>query len=132
MRVANPLMLALVFAVAAARPNAAGAQDTKPVDVTGKWTMNVMSDAGSGTPTVTFKQTGDSLSGHYSSQNLGERDFTGAIKDGKIEFGFNAESGGQAFSMYFSGTVESADSMKGSIDFAGMATGSFTARRQKP
>lgn len=131
MRIAKPLLIAL-FAAIVWQPSMVSAQDTKPVDVTGKWTMNVMSDAGSGTPTVTFKQTGDSLSGHYSSQNLGEREFVGTIKAGKIEFGFQAESGGQQFSMYFSGTVEGPDAMNGAIDFAGMATGTFTAKRQKP
>jgi hypothetical protein len=30
------------------------------VDITGKWTFNVQTDAGSGTPTVTFKQDGSS------------------------------------------------------------------------
>ena len=131
MRIAKSLLIAL-FAAMVARPDTANGQDAKPVDVTGKWIMNVMSDAGSGTPTVTFKQAGDSLSGRYSSQNLGERDFAGKIKDGKIDFGFEAESGGMAFSMYFSGTIEGPDEMKGSIDFAGAATGTFTAKRQKP
>ena len=46
----------------------------KKVDVSGKWLFNVTTDAGTGTPTVTLKQTGDSLSGHYSSQTLGEAD----------------------------------------------------------
>ena len=130
MRIAKSLLVALLVA-GVVQADTAVAQGTKPVDVTGKWTVNVVSDAGSGTPTVTFNQTGDSLSGHYSSQNLGERDFVGTIKDGKIEFGFSAESGGQAFSMWFSGTVEGPDDMKGAIDFAGMATGTFTAKRQK-
>ena len=104
--------------------------DEKKFDITGKWTFTVQSDVGTGTPTVTFKQVGDSISGRYSSQSLGERDFTGTLKNGKIDFSFGAETGGQAFTMSFSGMVETKDAMKGSIDFSGFATGTFTGKRQ--
>jgi hypothetical protein len=55
------------------------AQSSK-IDITGKWTFTVQTDAGSGTPTVTLKQDGEKLTGHYSSQNLGEADLTGTVK----------------------------------------------------
>ena len=45
---------------------AAAAQNPAPIDVTGKWTFEVTTSAGSGMPTVTFKQSGDTLTGHYS------------------------------------------------------------------
>ena len=45
------------------------------VNVTGTWTFTVETGGGSGTPTVTFKQDGEKLTGHYSSQTLGEADF---------------------------------------------------------
>lgn len=122
-----------MFAFAALMPAALYAQaDKKPVDVTGKWSFTVTSDLGSGTPTVTFQQKGDSLTGRYSSSALGERDFNGTLKDGKINFGFSAEAGGQAFSMSFSGTLDGKDAMQGSIDFGGMANGTFTGKRQPP
>ena len=47
------------------------------VNVTGKWVFDVQTGGGSGQPTVTFKQDGEKLTGHYSSQTLGEADFTG-------------------------------------------------------
>ena len=87
-------------------------------------------DAGTGTPTVTFKQQGDSLTGHYSSQALGEADLKGTLKDGKIAFRFETELQGTKLNVTYSGTVDTKDSMKGSIDIGGMATGSFTAKRQ--
>jgi hypothetical protein len=114
-------------------PAFAHAQADKKIDIVGKWSFNVQSDVGSGTPTVTFNaQKGDSISGRYSSQTLGERDFVGTYKDGKIAFGFTAEAGGQTFSMSFAGKVDNADEMSGSIDFAGMATGTFYGKRVKP
>ena len=129
------MRLASVLSVTAASliaVQAAPAQEKKILEVTGKWQMDVQSEVGNGTPTVTFQQKGDSISGRYSSQALGERDFVGTVKDGKIEFGFTAEVGGQQFSMYFSGTVESYDAMKGTIDFGGMGSGTFSAKRIKP
>ena len=131
MRVLRTVLGLLAFAILLpAELRAQG--EKKPVNVTGKWSFTVTSDVGSGTPTVTFTQKGDSLTGRYSSQALGEREFAGTLKDGKIAFGFSAESGGQAFSMSFSGTLDGSDAMKGTIDFAGMATGTFTGKRQVP
>jgi hypothetical protein len=122
------LMIAVSISHAQAAPKPAD-----KIDLVGKWAFNVQSDVGSGTPTVTISsQKGDSISGRYSSQALGEHDFTGTYKDGKIAFGFSAEAGGQAFSMSFAGTVDNVDEMKGSIDFAGMATGTFYGKRVKP
>lgn len=127
----RPLLAAVLLTTLAS--TAAAQTDKKPAaDITGKWAFSVTSDVGTGTPSLTFKQKGDSISGHYSSQALGEIDFVGTYKDGKINFGFNAEAGGQTFAMSFAGAVEGEDDMRGSIDFAGMATGSFTGKRQKP
>src|SRR5438552_1555385 len=79
------------------------------VDIVGKWSFTVQSEVGNGSPTVTFSsQKGDSISGRYSSQALGEHDFVGTYKDGKIAFGFSAEAGGQTFSMSFAGSVDTA------------------------
>jgi hypothetical protein len=121
-----------VLAAAQLPGQATGRAEKQAVDLTGKWSFSVESSAGTGTPTVTFVQKGDSISGRYSSQALGERDFTGTVKDGKVEFSFTADVQGQQFSMSFSGTLNGADAMKGNLDIGGMATGTFTGKRQKP
>ena len=54
------------------------------VNVTGTWTFTVETGQGSGTPTITFKQDGEKLTGHYSSQTLGEADLTGTVKGAAI------------------------------------------------
>ena len=100
------------------------------IDVTGKWTFTVQTDAGSGTPTVTLKQDGEKLTGHYSSQNLGEADLTGSVKGQEIKFTFNVDAQGTSLTVTYTGTIESKDSMKGSVDLGGMAQGTFTAKRQ--
>src|SRR5215831_16223080 len=118
-----------VFAVVVAGWIAVAAQGAK-VDVTGKWAFTVQTDAGTGTPTVTLKQDGEKLTGHYSSQTLGEADLTGTLKGNKIDFSFNADLQGNKLEVKYSGTVESKDSMKGTLDIAGLGGGSFTAKRQ--
>ena len=107
---------------------ALGQADNK-IDVTGKWLFTVATDAGSGTPTVTFKQQGDSISGHYSSQAFGEVDFKGTSKEGTIRFSFGASVEGTTLTITYAGTVESADAMKGTVDFGGYGGGTFTAKR---
>lgn len=101
------------------------------VDLTGTWTFTVNTGQGSGTPTVTFKQAGDSLSGHYSSQTLGEADFKGTIKDGKIAFSFGTQVQGYALNVTYAGTVESSDSMKGTVEITQLGAGTSTAVRNK-
>lgn len=121
--------LALVVLASALGAHQAAAQSGTNIDVTGKWLFNVTTDAGNGTPTVTLKQQGDSLTGHYSSQTLGETELKGTVKDGKIMFRFPVSEQGTTLTVTYTGTVESKDSMKGRVDIGGMATGSFTAKR---
>ena len=49
-----------------------------------------------------------------------------------LMFSFPAESGGQRFDMSFTAKVQDAESMSGTIDFSGMADGTFTAKKAKP
>src|SRR5688500_5668651 len=111
-------MRAIILAVATTilLPAVTFAQAEKKVDVTGKWLVTVTTDAGSGTPTVTFKQQGDSISCHYSSQAFGEVDFKGTVKEGKIKFTFGTAVEGTNLTITYAGTVEGADAMKGTVD----------------
>jgi hypothetical protein len=99
------------------------------VDISGKWTFDVQTDAGGGTPTVTFKQDGEKLTGHYSSATLGEADLTGTVKGSNVTFTFDVDLGGQAGRVTYTATVESNNTMKGTIDLAGLASGTFTGKR---
>lgn len=116
------VIIALVVAVAA--PGIAA----QSVNVTGKWILDVQTDAGSGTPALTFKQDGEKLTGHYSGQ-LGENEVTGTIKGNAITFGFQGDFGGQTLKVTYTGTVEK-DTMKGTVDLGGMASGTFTGKKQ--
>src|SRR5437764_5729646 len=99
------------------------------VDVSGKWAFNVETTAGSGTPSMTFKQDGEKLTGKYAGQ-LGEADITGTVKGNAIAFTFNVDAQGTMINFSYNGTVESKDAMKGKLSAAGLGDGTFTAKRQ--
>ncbi|MDH4064317.1 MAG: hypothetical protein OEW19_07940 [Acidobacteriota bacterium] len=100
------------------------------VNITGTWLFNVETSGGSGQPTVTFTQDGEKLTGHYSSQTLGEADFTGTVKGSAVQFTFNANAQGQEIDVAYAGTVDGG-SMKGTVNMAGgQLAGSFTAKKQ--
>jgi hypothetical protein len=119
----------MVVLATASIPSSSAAQSSPRVDLTGKWLFTVTTDGGSGTPTVTLTQNGDSLTGHYSSQLLGEADLKGTVKDGKFSFALQGNVQGTAVPVTYTGTIESKDALKGSVDLGGMASGTFTAKR---
>jgi hypothetical protein len=100
------------------------------IDVTGTWLFTVETTLGNGTPTVTLKQDGEKLAGHYSSTQLGEADLTGTVKENLVTFGFGVDVQGVHLDVTYSGTIENQDSMKGTLKLGGLGEGTFTARRQ--
>jgi len=100
------------------------------VDVTGKWVFTVETSAGAGTPTVTLKQDGEKLTGHYSSMTLGEADLTGSVKGREIAFTFTANVLDMQIPVSYTGTIEGKDAMKGKIVITGLGDGTFTGKRQ--
>ena len=124
-------LLGLAMIPAAAQSQTTASKpDTSRIDVTGKWNFNIETPV-QGTPTVTFTVKGDSLKGQYISNALGTHDFIGTIKGRTLLFAFDASSGGQDFTMAFTAKVEDAETMSGTIDFSGMANGTFTAKKVK-
>ena len=122
-------MMAILGATATA-----GAQTpaTPKTDLTGRWAFSVVYEGGSGSPTITLTQKGDSLIGRYISQAFGELDLKGTIKEKDFTFFVTTSAGGDPFTMTFEGKVESPDLMKGAVDLGGNGTGTFTGTRQKP
>jgi hypothetical protein len=97
-------------------------------NVTGEWAFNVTTDQGSGTPTITFKQDGEKLTGKYAGQ-FGSADLTGTVKGNDITFTFSIDVQGQQAPATYKGTVEKT-TMKGTMDIAGMVNGTFTATKK--
>jgi len=97
------------------------------VDVSGTWNLEVVTDQGTGNPTFTFVQEGESLTGRYNGF-FGEAPVTGTIKGDAITFSIKADIEAQPVTVTYSGTV-SGDSMKGTIQFGDMGGATFTGKR---
>ena len=126
----KPALLRFVLAAAAvvALFSADGSAQAAKVDLTGKWLFTVDTGAGSGTPTITLQQQGETLTGHYSGQ-LGEADLKGSVKGQEVAFMFSVDAQGVKLDCTYTGSIENKDSLKGKVDIAGFATGTFTAKR---
>jgi hypothetical protein len=97
------------------------------VDVTGKWTMAVETQAGSGTPTFDLKQDGENVTGHYSGQ-LGEAPVTGTVKGNEVVLTYKVSGQGQELVVTYTGTVEG-DTMKGKVSLGEFGDGTFTGKK---
>ncbi|MFO0949074.1 MAG: hypothetical protein U1D30_24710 [Planctomycetota bacterium] len=89
------------------------------INVTGTWNFEVEIGGMKGTPTFTFKQEGEKLTGQYKGQ-FGEAELTGKVTGDEIEFSFGPEE--QKVS--YTGTIKKG-SMEGEADYAGQATGTW-------
>jgi poly(3-hydroxybutyrate) depolymerase len=107
-----------------------GVVRAQTANVAGDWTFNVQTDQGSGTPAISFKQDGETLTGTYAGTS-GNAVLQGTIKGAAIEFSFTADAQGQTVDSVYKGTVEK-DTMKGTVAIAGgQIGGTFTASRKK-
>ena len=125
-RVLGTLLVAMIaFTLASA--DQASAQTA---DVAGDWTLTVSTDNGITNPLLTLVQDGESLTGHYSSEALGENDIRGMVDGSTVTIRFMADLQGQGVPVVYSGTVDAEGKMSGSLDIAdGMLGGTFTATR---
>lgn len=99
-------------------------------DLTGNWTFSVVTENGTGLPSVTLKQTGDSLVGTYESRMMGQREFLGTIKGDSIALTL-AANGPEGVALEFRGVVVDANTLRGLVDFGGMGGATFSAVRVK-
>jgi hypothetical protein len=112
----------------AAAPSAPLQAPDARVDVNGTWVFQVETAAGSGTPTMTFTQEGEKLTGHYSGQ-LGEAPLAGDVKGNAVRFSLDVTVEANQLHIAYSGTVEK-DSMKGTVNLGGPGEGTFTAKKK--
>jgi hypothetical protein len=100
------------------------------LDISGVWNFSVETAAGSGNPTITFKQEGKNLSGTYEGQ-LGKADLKGTLEGNDIRFSFKVDVQGQHIEVTYTGKVEGKDSMKGTVKLGEFAEGTWTAGRKR-
>jgi hypothetical protein len=98
-------------------------------DISGKWTFQVETQLGSGSPTFVFKQSGEKLTGTYNG-TFGTAELTGKVTGDDIEFFFEAMIQDQKAKIVYKGKIESPGTMKGTVDFSGLGSGSWTGTKQ--
>jgi hypothetical protein len=130
MRTADIRPLVLFLALATLLPALGAAQTPPAANLAGTWTFTVTTELGGGTPTVTLTQRGDSLSGSYASETFGQQTLKGAVTNREFTLQFSTDAGGQALTVVYKGTIESATSLKGTVSFGALGGGTFTAQKR--
>ena len=97
-------------------------------DVTGTWEMTVETAWGSGNPTFTLTQDGESISGTYNGY-FGEAPVSGTIKGAEVTLSLEVTAQGQDVKVDYIGTVDG-DTMAGKVLFAGQGDATFKATRK--
>jgi hypothetical protein len=108
------------------QPAAAGKSD-----LSGTYNVTVELPNMTANPTVVLKQDGDKLSGDYVSAQYGKFPVTGTIKGSDLSFSFPMNVEGNALNVTYAGTVDKDGTLKGSVTYGDMMSGTFSAVRKK-
>lgn len=117
-------MVALVLGVA-------GSASAQTAEVAGEWALTVETEAGGTTnPSVTLEQNGSELTGHYSSDTLGEADVTGTVEGDSVTFSFGADAGGFELTVTYTGTLQADGTLSGTMSLGELGDGTFTGKKK--
>ena len=117
-------VIAIMFAFAA--------QSSAQMSMTGSWTLEVSSDQGITMPKLTLVQEGMKLTGHYSSDALGENEIKGMVDGRTVTVSFEADLQGQSASVIYKGMLDDEGVWSGTLDIAnGLVMGTFTAKKDE-
>lgn len=98
--------------------------------VTGTWNLTVQLPEMTATPTVNLKQDGEKLTGDYLSTQYGKFPLQGTVKGNDVAFAFTMTIEGNAVEVNYSGKVDK-DQIKGTVNYGGMMSGTFTGTKKK-
>ena len=99
------------------------------VNISGVWDFAVETQAGSGNPTFTFKQEGETLSGSYKG-TFGEGPIKGTVKGSDIMFSVKINAQGQDIEVTYTGKIEGSGQMKGTVKLGEFGEGTWTGKKQ--
>jgi hypothetical protein len=114
------VFLVALFLVA----GAAIVQAADKVDLTGTWSLSVITPQGPGSPYFILKQEGNKLTGTYKGF-FGEAPVTGTVKGKDFEMKYTLAG----VTTVYKGKVDG-KKMSGDIDFGGKETGMFTGKKE--
>ena len=101
-----------------------------PADVAGDCALSVDTEQGTTTPSVMLEQNGTELTGHYSSESLGEADVKGTVNGKDVTFSLTADLGGQSIEVTYTGTLQDDGTLSGQLDLGGYGGGTFTGKKR--
>ncbi len=107
-----------------------GAFAQSTANVAGDWALTVQTDQGTTTPSVMLQQDGTALTGHYSSETLGEADVTGSVDGNVVTFSFGASLQGFDLDVSYTGTLQEDGTLSGKISLGEAGSGTFTGKRR--
>src|SRR5262245_4689478 len=126
----TPMSVVILLCLMSALPGASGSMAGAP-DLSGTWIFSVdLESGGHGDPTFVFKQEGEKLTGTYNGP-LGEQKVTGTVKDNQAVFGFEGTSNDRTIKATYTGTIESAARMTGTVEFSSGQRGKWTATKKE-
>ncbi len=126
----NSIRAGGILATAIVITLAGAVEASAQTDLSGDWIFAVTTDTGTTYPEVTLEQDGETLTGHYSSEALGEADLSGSLMGSEMTFSFSADLQGQLAPVVYTGTVGENGEITGTMDIAGgLLLGDFTATR---
>lgn len=115
--------IAALFLMIATPLTAIAADNAK---VAGTWNLQVETPNGTGTPSVTFKQDGGTLTGTYKGR-MGESELKGTIDGNNIKWTVTVHPQGGEMNIDYKGTVDG-DTMKGTVS-SPMGEATFTGKK---
>ncbi len=105
---------------------------TKPApSLTGDWVTAVELPNMTANPGITLKQDGEKLTGDYTSAQYGKFPINGTVKGNDVTFWFAMSVEGTAMNVTYTGKIEADGSLKGSVNYGDMMSGTFSATRKK-
>lgn len=78
----------------------------------------------------TLEETDKKLTGACKGTDIGELALKGENNGATVTWSYDVNYQGQQLTIVYTGTIESATTMKGSISVSGNPSGSFTAKKQ--
>jgi len=125
----SALLLLAAVMMFVSHPVAAQSKAAQAKSIAGTWKATVtLPNGGGGAPTLTFAVKGDSVSGTVKRPSGEEFPLRGTIKGKDLTYNYSIPGDSQEILVTVKATVMG-DSLSGTMDFGGQATGQLTAKR---
>ena len=99
-------------------------------DLTGTWNVTIELPNMTANPTVVLKQDDEKLTGEYVSAQYGKFPITGTAKGADVSFSFAMNVEGTGLNVTYTGKVDKDGTIKGSVGYGDMMSGTFVASRK--